>query len=96
MTNPQTLRALLTKARAATDELRDAARLGRFIEFRQRDPLVLVIHQAFDRLEALLASEETPSAGSFGYCAVCYHPLDACSHCDGRDTVTVHARDTSE
>jgi hypothetical protein len=20
--------------------------------------------------------------GSFGYCAVCYHPLDKCSHCD--------------
>lgn len=22
-------------------------------------------------------------AGSFGYCAVCYHPLDTCSYCDG-------------
>jgi hypothetical protein len=22
--------------------------------------------------------------GSFGYCAVCYHPLDTCSHCDIR------------
>lgn len=21
-------------------------------------------------------------ADSFGYCATCYHPLDACSHCD--------------
>jgi hypothetical protein len=21
-------------------------------------------------------------AGSFGYCAICYHPLDVCSHCD--------------
>lgn len=21
-------------------------------------------------------------AGSFGYCAICYHPLDRCSHCD--------------
>ncbi len=24
-------------------------------------------------------------AGSFGYCAVCYHPLDRCSHCDQPD-----------
>lgn len=23
-------------------------------------------------------------AGSFGYCAVCYHPLDQCSHCDAK------------
>ena len=22
--------------------------------------------------------------GPFGYCAVCYHPLDLCSHCDTR------------
>lgn len=28
------------------------------------------------------APPETPTPeGSFGYCAVCYHPLDTCSHC---------------
>ena len=46
---------LLEKATAATNELRDAARQGRVIEFRQRDPLVLDIHAAFDELERLLA-----------------------------------------
>lgn len=25
-------------------------------------------------------------AGSSGYCAVCYHPLDQCSHCDAKST----------
>lgn len=24
----------------------------------------------------------TVPKGAFGYCAVCYHPLDRCSHCD--------------
>lgn len=24
----------------------------------------------------------TQPKGSFGYCAICYHPLDKCSHCD--------------
>jgi hypothetical protein len=33
------------------------------------------------------AAEAEPTAangpsGSFGYCAICYHPLDRCSHCD--------------
>jgi hypothetical protein len=28
--------------------------------------------------------EEKRPAGSFGYCAICYHPLDQCRHCDGQ------------
>jgi hypothetical protein len=33
--------------------LRDAAREGRVIHFRQRDDLVMAIHEALDALEAL-------------------------------------------
>src|SRR6185369_13128783 len=47
---------LIERARAATGELRDAAREGRVIDFRKRDPLVAAIHDAFDELEALRAS----------------------------------------
>ena len=35
-------------ARAAVEKLRDATREGRVIEFRQRDPLVMAIHDALD------------------------------------------------
>jgi hypothetical protein len=45
------LHRLIEAARQATTELRDAARTGRIIEFRQRDPLVAVIHDALDELE---------------------------------------------
>lgn len=36
------------------------------------------------RVAAALAPGEAAQqpAGSFGYCAICYHPLDRCSHCD--------------
>ncbi len=44
---------LLRRARAATDQLRDAAREGRMLHFHQRDPLVMDIHRAFDALERL-------------------------------------------
>ncbi len=44
----EALARLVEKARAATTELRDAAREGRVIEFRQRDPLVMAIHRALD------------------------------------------------
>jgi hypothetical protein len=50
------IRRLLERAREATGTLRDAAREGRVIDFRQRDPLVMAIHRAFDACEeALLA-----------------------------------------
>ncbi len=49
------LERLIEKARAATTTLRDASRLGTIIEFRQRDPLVMAIHDALDA--ALRASE---------------------------------------
>ena len=41
---------LVTRAREATSQLRDAAREGRIIEFRQRDELVLAIHRALDQV----------------------------------------------
>jgi hypothetical protein len=47
------IRRLLDDARTATGTLRDAAREGREIGFRQRDPLVMAIHQALDKLEEL-------------------------------------------
>jgi hypothetical protein len=42
----------IDRARRATDQLRDAAREGRVIHFRQRDDLVMAIHEALDALEA--------------------------------------------
>lgn len=51
--------SLIEHARAATSELRDAAREGRVIDFRRRDPLVLAIHAAIDRAEELLAPAPT-------------------------------------
>lgn len=46
-----TLAALITRAREATSTLRDAAREGRIIDFRKRDPLVAVIHEVIDLAE---------------------------------------------
>ena len=42
-----------------------------------------------DRVLALLTGRIDPEgpAGSFGYCSVCYHPLDLCSHCENREFV---------
>lgn len=48
---PPALRELLARAREAVTTLRDAAREGRVIDFRQRDPLVMAIHRALDELE---------------------------------------------
>lgn len=48
------LRHLIERAKLATNELRDAAREGRVIHFRQRDELVMAIHNALNQLEALL------------------------------------------
>lgn len=31
--------------------------------------------------------KDEDSAGLFGYCAICYHPLDLCSHCDSREAL---------
>lgn len=47
---------LIERARKATSELRDAAREGRVIDFRKRDPLVLDIHHALDLAEELVAA----------------------------------------
>jgi len=44
--------AMTERTRAATTTLRDAAREGRRIDFRERDPLVMAIHDALDALEA--------------------------------------------
>jgi hypothetical protein len=53
-----------------------------------RDPLC-VFHGDVDKVQAVYpgattgeVSAATPN-GSFGYCAICYQPLDQCSHCDG-------------
>lgn len=43
---------LIEQARAAVTELRDAAREGRVIDFRKRDPLVMAIHRALDLVES--------------------------------------------
>jgi hypothetical protein len=48
---------LIAKAREAVTELRDAARVGRIIEFRQRDPLVIAIHRALDAYESQRSHE---------------------------------------
>ncbi len=51
--------SLIEKARAATTELRDAARTGTVIGYLKRDPLVMAIHNALDALERLAAPSET-------------------------------------
>lgn len=56
MNDRRWLAELIVRARVATDVLRDAVREGRVLDFRQRDPLVLAIHNALDELEALLAA----------------------------------------
>lgn len=63
------IRRLLERAREATGTLRDAAREGRVIDFHQRDPLVMAIHKALDRLEALLASYTPPTEIECPTCA---------------------------
>lgn len=44
--------------------------------------------------------ESTGPAGSFGYCAICYHTLDRCSHCDQEQNETFNtteeAHETTE
>ncbi len=44
--------ALIERAREAVGRLRDAARTGCVMDFRQRDPLVMTIHEALDQAEA--------------------------------------------
>jgi hypothetical protein len=51
MTSDPRITEIVSRAREATTELRDAAREGRIIDYRKRDPLVLAIHRALDRLE---------------------------------------------
>jgi len=43
---------IISRARAAVSELRDATREGRILDFRQRDPLVMAIHRALDLAES--------------------------------------------
>ena len=50
---PTDAAALVQKARDATTALRDAAREGRVMDFRERDPLVMAIHSALDAIERL-------------------------------------------
>ena len=49
------IRRLTSAARKATGKLRDAARTGTVIEFRQRDPLVIAIHKALQAADDLAA-----------------------------------------
>lgn len=44
-------------ARQATHRLRDAARTGQIIEFRERDPLVMAIHKVIDYAEKHLEAQ---------------------------------------
>jgi hypothetical protein len=57
----RTLREKIAAAREATGQLRDAARVGRVIHFRERDELVMAIHSALDALDALLADPVAPA-----------------------------------
>ena len=77
---------LVERARAATGVLRDAVRVGRVVEFRDRDPLVLDIHRALDALKQAGGPCETCRHGEPWYdkAAVsgrlyCRHVQD---HCD--------------
>jgi hypothetical protein len=52
----------------------------------QTDQTQRAYHAALDALIAAVRAEQPPphSTGPVGYCAICYHPLDQCSHCDLR------------
>jgi hypothetical protein len=52
---PEAIPARVARARSAVGVFRDAARMGRVIEGRERDPLVMDIHWALDALEAEVA-----------------------------------------
>lgn len=72
---------LLDRARTATSTLRDAAREGRVIDFRQRDPLVMDIHNALDRLDAaLLTASPAPEAKQI-WCKSCGAYILSCWKC---------------
>ena len=58
-----TFRALCDQARRAIDTFRDATREGRILDFRQRDPLVVVLHAVVDRYEELAGVAPPPPAG---------------------------------
>lgn len=49
------MRRLVEKAREATELLRDSARTGKALGFRERDPLVMAIHNALDCVPDALA-----------------------------------------
>jgi hypothetical protein len=55
----QTIPAVVKRAEDATGKLRDAAREGLMIHFRQRDELVMDVHAAFELLEQLAAALAT-------------------------------------
>ena len=70
------------------DVLRELVAKWRRISEGDRSFTGSVMRVCANELEAAaaaLSGASSPSqpAGSFGYCAVCYHPLDRCSHCDG-------------
>jgi hypothetical protein len=62
---PEAIPARVARARSAVGVFRDAARMGRVIEGRERDPLVMDIHWALDALEAEVArlTQEQESRG---------------------------------
>jgi hypothetical protein len=49
--SPAQMQEMIRRGREAITTFRDAAREGRIIDFRQRDPLVDVLHRSLDALE---------------------------------------------
>lgn len=70
----QALRQALVKVRAHTSYVNPTVEL--------LAGLLGSIERITDAALALPGEAAQQPAGSFGYCAICYHPLDRCSHCD--------------
>jgi hypothetical protein len=47
-------------------------------------------------LDEVIREQHTGPAGSFGYCAICYHPLDRCSHCDNEQAESFNTPEEAE
>lgn len=83
--NPE-IRRLIEDHSAALEFVRELAswsELGRE-DGRERDAIILArkwLHDERSQAEPL-TTEETATKALTRYCAICYHPLDACSHCD--------------
>ncbi len=75
---------LIERAREATRTLRDAVREGRRIDFRERDELVMAIHDALDAhgalMRAFVAAIRSQPAGRLRIARVELDNVDASDH----------------